>query len=282
MRLAAARILFASGLAFAVFLSDGTQTPAFGQDAATVADINEAWPRLPDGRVVFTIYGVRLAVPTCDDCLRTFEFWSIGVGSVPMRTAIAEPRRLREMIAASTRMSLTMGNTWDPRGSRVPFLGKFDSHSLPRSTRIDLDVFKHEKPRECWRNIPECELLHTTATQSQAPGPDGFYVLPGPVALPSPGHHYMTDTGSTLLVAPLDEAHDAVGLPLYIYCPPLPLCDNSGHNGPPAFALRPNVDLYFQFLENDYARSELKAMHARMVKAVESVLMDDLNPEQKQ
>ncbi len=140
------RIALASGLALAALMSDGSRTPAVGQDAATVADMDEAWPRLPDGRVVFTIYDVRLAVPPCEVCLREFEFWSVGVGHVPLRTAIAEPRRLREIIAASTRVSLTMTNTWDPRVSREPFLGKFDPHSLPPSTRIDLDVFRREMP----------------------------------------------------------------------------------------------------------------------------------------
>lgn len=260
------------------------RTPAFGQDAATVADMDEAWPRLPDGRVVFTIYGVRLAVPTCAACLRTFDFRSIGVGHLPMRTAIAEPRRLREMIAASTWMSLRMGNSWDPRVSSEPFLGKFDPHSLPPSTRIDLNVFRREEPLECWRypGNAECQMLHTTAAQSQAPGPDGFYVLYGPIVIDGQSRPFLLMNGAILLIAPLEEVHDAIGLPLRIYCAPTHQCDNSGHNGPPAFALRRNVDVFFNFDGDRYARSELKALHARVIKAIESVLMDDLVPEQKQ
>ncbi len=92
----------------------------------------------------------------------------------------------------------------------------------------------------------------------------------------------MTAQHTTLLIAPLDEVHDASGLPHHFHCGQLPWCDNSSGNGPPAFALRRNVDLYFQFEEKDYARSELKAMHARMVEAVKSVLMGDPTPEQKQ
>ena len=88
--------------------------------------------------------------------------------------------------------------------------------------------------------------------------------------------------GSTLLIAPLGELQDALGLPLHIYCAPTHQCDNSGHNGPPAFAIRWNVDIYFNFDGDRYTRSELKALHAHVVEAVESVLMDDPTPEKKQ
>ena len=170
-------------------MSDPPQTPAFGQGAATVADMTESWPRLPDGRVVITIYGVRLAVPTCAACLRDFQFWGDqAVGVIRMRTAIAEPRRLREMIAGASRMTLTTGNSWTPDISLGPFLDKFDPRLLPASTRLDLNLFKKVKPLECWVSgkIPECELLHSLATQPQAPAPDGLYELPGPVAYPGP------------------------------------------------------------------------------------------------
>lgn len=188
------------------------------------------------------------------------------------------------MIAGASRMTLTMGNSWTPDISLGPFLDKFDPRSLPASTRLDLNVFKKEKPLECWVSgkIPECELLHSLATQPQAPGPDGFYELPGPVAYPGPSLHYMTMKGSTLLIAPLGELQDALGLPLHIYCAPTHQCDNSGHNGPPAFAVWRNVDIYFNFNGDRYTRSELKALHAHVVEAVALVLMDEPTPEQKQ
>ncbi len=242
------------------------------------------WPRLPDGRVVFAVYGVRLAVPTCATCLQSFEFWGDhAVGVIRMQTAIAEPRRLREMIAVASRITLTMQNNRPLNANLEPFLGRFDRKSLPATTRLDLNVFREERPLQCWANNknPECVLLHGTATQPQAPGPDGFYVLPGPVASSVPGIGYITVKGSTLLVAPLGELEDALGLPLHIYCASNNQCDNSGHNGPPAFAVRRKVDIYFDFNGNRYERSKLKDLHAHVVEAVSSILLDSATAEHK-
>lgn len=245
--------------------------PAFtaAQGSLTPQGLDEPWPVLPDGRVVFTIYDVRLAVPTCPICLR-FSFWSPGSeGFLPLKAALADPRRLRELIAKSKYMTLTMHNSWYP--DLGPFLGKYDRFSIPHTSRLDLTVYR--EPIVCGF---ECQFLRSLAAESEKFSPDGFRVLPGPVQYPGTGATVMTGVGSTLLVASLANAQDVIGAPIRFYIGPYFLkADNSSHNGPPAFAVRKNVDIFFDFDSKRYVRSELTSLHARVMEAVSSVLLED-------
>ena len=278
------------------FLCSTFVTPALSQSSQDAArSVNESvsaveqWPRLPDGRAVMDIYGVGLAIPECPYCIENFEFRGEQYrGKLAFKDALAEPAKLRALIAAGHSVTLMISNSWIPNIIKGLFLGKFDPLSIPTTPRIDMTITSNDQPQECWL-IPgnnECVALHSISHQQKPPGPDGLYIQSGLFRLPPEseiGSHtssFFIQKGESLIVTPAGQYDDAIGLPMRMVCNLLQVCASSQHNGPPSFAIRPNVSLYFEVGQSKYSPSELVSAHRRLISAIEYLLVNSSSIEE--
>ena len=206
---------------------------AYGQSQPPSAQAVDPapWPVLDDGRVVFTVFNVRIAMPTCPACL-DYEFYGFAADLNPARSlrikvrdAIAQPERLRYLEANTSKIRLTMGNDWRPEVNRGPFLGRFDPRSLPRTMELTLFLLKQARSEPCWtgRASGECRGTHELDMSGRRADRmlAGMNFVPGPYSIeypPSEGRPFFDlfflQPGDVFYLAPADHARDAIGLPL--------------------------------------------------------------------
>ena len=283
-------VVLASGLALA---GPHLFSAAYGQSQPPSAQALDAapWPVLDDGRVVFTVYGVKIAMPTCPACL-DYEFYGFAGDLSPARSlrikvrdAIAQPERLRYLEANTDKIRLVMGNDWRPEVNRGPFLGHFDPRSLPRTAELSLFLLKQARPEPCWtgRASGECRGTHELDVSGRRTDQmlAGMNFIPGPYTIeyrPSKGRPFFDlfflQPGDVFYLAPTDHARDAIGLPVRFLCVALGRCYNSEARVEGGYALRRNVDVFLFFPASDYAPSEWVAMHDRVVNAVGTLIID--------
>ena len=260
---------------------------AQGQPPSVQAGDAAPWPVLDDGRVVFTIYGVKIAMPACPACL-DYEFYGSADDFTPprslrikVRDAIAHPEQLRHLEANTDKIRLIMGNDWRPEVNRGPFLGRFDPRSLPRTAELALFLLKQARAEPCWtgRASGECRGTHELDVSGrradQMLADMNFVLGPYSVLYPPPNSGlFLLQPGDLFYLAPADHARDAIGLPVRFDCGPLRGCYNSEARVEGGYALRRNVDLLLSFPANDYAPSEWVAMHDRVVNTVGTLLVE--------
>lgn len=263
--------------------------PAFAQpEPAGVAVADKTpWPVLDDGRVVLTIFDVKIAMPTCAQCLdyrfRTADANGHDSGryAPTVRDVIAHPERLRYIADNSDQVRLEMGNDWRPEANRGPFLGRVDPKSLPSSTRMWLIVYRHSRAEPCWTGSQpdvECLAVHhmDTADRHDDQVVAGMNVIKGPFSYDPPGQigGFALPIRYSFYLAPTDHARDAIGLPVRVQCDPLKTCENSAFGAGRGFALRRDVDLFFTFREERYAPGEWITLHDRTMDAVRALLLN--------
>ena len=277
-------VAVASGLILAV------QAPwivAYGQKQLPSAEVldaqdHTAWPLMADGRVVLTIYDVKIAIPTCARCLE-YKFQSSGPSSSVSHRyeptvwdVIAHPERLRYIAANSERVTLRLWNDWRPEVNKGPFLGRFDPTSLPPTSDIHLTIYKHSRTDPCWAEptphyscLPVHELDISERRDAEIVG--GMSVFRRPSSFPSALDYPM-------YLAPKDHVRDAIGLPTHFYCSRLGSCENSAFHTGGGFALRRNAGLFFTFQEGnhayDFAPNTWIGLHDRTADAVRSLFLD--------
>jgi hypothetical protein len=95
--------------------------PVAAQDAASA---DQQWPRLPDGRPLVDVKGVKFALPSSGTELDDFCFWSReGWCKVSLRTAVEKPSVAREIFETQEQLVLQFRNIEDRPGA---FLGAFN------------------------------------------------------------------------------------------------------------------------------------------------------------
>jgi len=274
-------VALAAGLALAGPPVAYGQNPLPSTEALDAMD-HTPWPVLDDGRVVLTVFDVRIAMPTCAQCLE-YEFVTDGPNNnvsdryqPTVREVIAHPERLRYMASNSERVTLRLGNSWSPEVNRGPFLGRVDPKSLPPTAYMYLTIYKHSRTDPCWTDtqphyaclpIHELDVLdrrndETIASMSVFRG-----ALSDPGRIPYP-----------IYLAPTGHPRDAIGLPVHFNCNPSGTCKNSAFHTGGGFALRRDANLFFTFQEGDhaydYAPSEWIGLHDRTVDAVRSLFLN--------
>lgn len=277
-------VVLASGFALAGQYFFST---AYGQSQSPFAEaVNAAdhtpWPVLDDGRVVLTVFGAKIAMPTCALCLE-YQFRTgashsgIAFRYAPtVRDVIAHPERLRYIVANSDRVRLELGNSWRPEVNRGPFLGRVDPKLVPPTAYMYLTIYKHSRTEPCWADskpqytcLPIHELDVSERRDDQiVAGMSVFKKAPSrPVPMDYP-----------IYLAPTNHPRDAIGLPIHFHCDLLRTCENSAFHTGGGFALRRDASLFFTFQEGDAAPHfpprEWIGLHDRMVDAVRALFVD--------
>jgi hypothetical protein len=93
----------------------------------TIPATAQEWPRLPDGRLVIDIQGVRLAFPAQGPELDDIDFHITSANALSLRRVISEPDTARGLFAPSGVQWIWIPNLLDRAGL---FLGRFDRQSL--------------------------------------------------------------------------------------------------------------------------------------------------------
>lgn len=285
--------VLASGLVLAgpylLSAAYGQSQPPWAQ-ALDAAD-HTPWPVLDDGRVVLTVFNVKIAMPTCARCLE-YQFRSAdprsGVSdryAPTVRDVIAHPERLRYIAAKSDRLRLELANDWRPEVNRGPFLGRVDPMSLPSTAYMYLILYKQSRTEPCWTGPqPDRECLSVHHMDVTARRDDqiiaGMSVLRGPYGYEPPGFigGFVLPVEYSFYLAPTDHPRDAIGLPIRFDCNPLRTCKNSAFHTGRGFALRRDADLFFTFQEGDhaydFAPGQWIGLHDRTTDAVRTLFLD--------
>jgi len=214
---------------------------------------DEAWPTLPDGRIVFDIYARRVAITPCTQSLTQVEFYISPLfngeprwqgGFVSLKEAISEPRVLRAAIAASDSVDILLTSEW-AYSKVVDGTSYWKTHTGD----ISLTVYRvPATPNGCWPNPDRWDLYNGTlrnlcakltalaTDHAEDQDADGLIVARGPNnALPPLTTRY---------VVPLSKAKSAVGLPVYFDCDWGRVCvDNNHRDLGPQFRFAPDLGL---------------------------------------
>lgn len=273
-------VLLALGLALAgrhLLSVAYAQSQLPSAEAVGAAD-HTPWSVLDDGRVMLTIYNVRIAMPTCARCLE-YRFSKAGPNSSvsdryepTVREVIAHPERLRYIAANSERVTLRLGNNWDPEVNRGPFLGQVDPKSLPSTAYMYLTIYKHGRTAPCWTDPQPhytCLPVHELDVSERR---DDEVVAGMSVFRKASSHPVTMDY--PIYLAPTGHPRDAIGLPVHFHRDRLGTCENSAFHDGGGFALRRDASLFFTFREERYAPSEWIDLHDRTTDAVRSLFLD--------
>lgn len=274
-------VVLASGLALA---GQHLLSAGYGQKQVPSEEAADhtTWPVLDDGRVVLTVFDVKIFMPTCALCLE-YKFRTDDVRSgvsdrfaPTVRDVIAHPERLRYIAANSDRVRLELGNSWRPEVNRGPFLGRVDPKSLPSTAYMYLILYKHSRTAPCWTDpqphytcLPVHELDVSARRDDQIVA--AMSVFKEASSYPSPLRY-------PIYLAPTGHPRDAICLPIRFYCDSLRTCENSAFHTGGGFALRRDADLFFTFQEGDhaydFAPSEWIGLHDRTTDAVRSLFLN--------
>jgi hypothetical protein len=247
------------------------QTPSV--DGAPKDD--RPWERLPDGRVVIEIKGVKLAFDADIDRDRQFPSvvfipdrtpglgWAQGMN---FRQVMDEPARARAAFATWNLVTMHTGNNATARGR---FLGRYDRSKVISSMRIELTIWANADGLLCRSYADalaaeECMRINALARNPPALDEDGYIVI-------EPGSR--DSSPEFIYIFPLAERASAIGEAIYFRCKKvLKGCKNTITNAF-GYSIRPTVSFFYEFSSYQYPKSRFREIDRRMLEIFDDILV---------
>lgn len=268
-----------SRLSRAIALVASVLISASGTSAVSAAEtqrieenghIDDPWPILSDGRLLFDIFARQVALPACTACKVYTEFRTLSRMieprhfSIRLDRAIENPAPLRRALSSADEVTILTATT--PKSGLL-----FDRVAQPEFNRLTVTIFR--KPQSegyCKYWSPwittSCESLVRHATEVGSADSNGFVSVEGFAGI----------GGATVFIPIAERLRAVTGVPPFIICVRYasPWCEDSENldGQPGSFFLAPDLAVGFNFNRRTVPESKWMSLFEKARSVVETVV----------